>query len=105
MARKKRRAYATDLTHRRNRNPHPALAVTAGSLLKNALALQLRSISGSDSLGHHDSEIMDDGRVGGGDAGAVGLVVAGCEGADAAAVPAGPNGSLGRALSGCAARA
>src|SRR5215212_2095337 len=72
---------------------------------RQALALQLRSVPGSDSLGHHDSEVMDDGRVGGGGAGAVGLVVAGCEGPDAALVPAGSNGSLGRALFGCSARA
>src|SRR3954467_4596795 len=49
------------------------------------LALQLRSRVISESLAHHDSWIMDDGWVGRGDAGAVGVVVAGREGADRAA--------------------
>src|SRR4051812_38123519 len=53
-----------------------------------SLALQLRSRVISESLAHHDSWIMDDGWVGRGDAGAVGVVVAGREGADWAAVPA-----------------
>src|SRR3954452_24950384 len=52
-------------------------------------ALQLRSRVISESLAHHDSWIMDDGWVGRGDAGAVGVVVAGCEGAHQALVPAG----------------
>src|SRR3954467_9523126 len=48
-------------------------------------ALQLRSRVISESLAQHDSWIMDDGWVGRGDAGAVGVVVAGREGADRAA--------------------
>src|SRR3954463_8982505 len=49
-------------------------------------------------LRHHGSEIMDDGRFGRGDAGAVGVVVAQRQGADQALVPAGPHGRLGRAV-------
>src|SRR3954466_15294180 len=49
-------------------------------------------------LRHHGSEIMDDGRFGRGDAGAVGVVVAHRQGADQALVPAGPHGRLGRAV-------
>src|SRR5215216_4907608 len=62
------------------------------------LALQLRFRLTSDSLGYPDSEIMDDRCFGRAGAGAVGLCVAGREGPDATAVPAGSNGSLGRAL-------
>src|SRR3954470_12563936 len=49
-------------------------------------------------LRHHDSEIMDGGGIGRGDAGAVGVVVAQRQGADQALVPAGPHGRLGRAV-------
>src|SRR3954470_6423258 len=50
-------------------------------------------------LRHHDSEIMDGGGIGRGDAGAVGVVVAQRQGADQALVPAGPHGHRGRAVS------
>src|SRR3954463_6780111 len=51
------------------------------------LALQLQSMLISESLGHHDSEIMDGSWIRRGDAGAVGVVVAGRQGANPAAVP------------------
>ena len=50
-------------------------------------------------MGHHDSEIMDDGRIDRGDAGALGVVAAGREGADAAFVHAGAGGGVGRVCS------
>ena len=46
-------------------------------------------------MGHHDSEIMDDGGLDRGDAGAVGVVAAGCEGSDQAVVHAGAGGGVG----------
>src|SRR3954453_823140 len=67
-----------------------------------SLALQLRSRVISESLAHHDSWIMDDGWVGRGDAGAVGVVVAGREGADRAAVPASAHGAFCGVVPGCA---
>src|SRR3954451_13181480 len=67
-----------------------------------SLALQLRSRVISESLAHHDSGIMDDGWVGRGDAGAVGVVVAGREGADRAAVPASAHGAVCGVVPGCA---
>src|SRR3954453_21218551 len=60
-----------------------------GRSIHGALALQLRSRLISESLGHQDSGIMDDRRVGWGDAGAVGVVVAGRQGSDPTSVPFG----------------
>src|SRR3954468_23259104 len=77
----------------------------ANMSFETALPLQLRSERLSDSLGHHDSAIMDgsdDGWVGRGDAGAVGVVVAGREGADRAAVPASAHGAFCGVVPGCA---
>src|SRR3954454_12641636 len=59
----------------------------------------------SESLGHHDSEIMDGSWIGRGDAGAVGVVVAGRQGADPAAVPAGAHGAIRGVVPGRSARA
>src|SRR5919107_4325347 len=69
------------------------------------LALQLRSRLVSDLLGHRDSEIMDGGWIGRGDAGAVGVVVAGRQGAHPAAVPAGAHGAIRGVVPGRFARA
>src|SRR4029079_19654886 len=55
-------------------------------------------------LRHHGSEIMDDGWFGRGDAGALGVGVAQCEGADQARVPAGPHGRIRQAVLGRSAR-
>ena len=46
-------------------------------------------------MGHHDSEIMDDGRIDRDDAGALGVVAARREGSDAAFVHAGAGGGVG----------
>src|ERR671921_370516 len=69
------------------------------------LALQLQFTLISESLDHHDSEIMDGGWIGRGDAGAVGVVVAGRQGADPAAVPAGAHGAIRGVVPGRFARA
>src|SRR3954464_11936707 len=69
------------------------------------LALQLQSMLISESLGHHDSEIMDGSWIGRGDAGAVGVVVAGRQGANPAAVPAGTDGAIRGVVPGRSARA
>src|SRR5271163_110321 len=68
------------------------------------LALQLPILGTSESMGHHDSEIMDDGGLDRVDAGALGVVAARGEGSDAAFVHAGACGGVsgivsGRALS------
>ena len=49
-------------------------------------------------MGDHDSEIMDDGCLDRDDAGALGVVAARCEGADAAAVHAGAGGGVSAGL-------
>src|SRR3954452_10534241 len=82
----------------------PALTITFPPFLADTLgveavegarlALQLRCMLISESLGHHDSEIMDGSWIGRGDAGAVGVVVAGRQGAEPAAVPAGTHGAI-----------
>src|SRR3954467_15859094 len=59
----------------------------------------------SESLGHHDSEIMDGSWIGRGDAGAVGVVVAGRQGANPAAVPAGTQAAIRGVVPGRSARA
>ena len=71
-----------------------------------SLALQLRIYLISDSLGHHDSSwgFWDVGRFDRDDAGAVGVVAAGCEASDAAAVHASARGPLGGEFSGGLAR-
>ena len=43
------------------------------------LALQLRFLRSSESIGHHDSEIVDDGYFDRDDAGALGVIAAGCQ--------------------------
>src|SRR3954470_11704297 len=84
---------AQSLSRRRNpsqtRSPQPA---------KVGLALQLQFDVGSDSMPHHDWGIMDGGWIGRGDVGAVGVVVAGGQGADQAVVPAGAEGGLRRGV-------
>src|SRR5918994_535089 len=70
---------------------------------RRTLALQLRFRRTSESIGHHDSEIMDDRGFSRDGAGAMGVFVAGCEGAHQTAVSAGPDGRFSRALSGCSA--
>src|SRR3954465_9372418 len=72
---------------------------------EQALTLQLQSMLISESLGHHDSEIMDGSWIGRGDAGAVGVVVAGRQGANPAAVPAGTDGAIRGVVPGRSARA
>ena len=69
-----------------------------------SLALQLRVLSISESMGDHDSEVMDDRCIDRGDAGALGVFAAGCEGADAVAVHAGAGGGFGGTFSGRSAR-
>ena len=53
------------------------------------LALQLHLSCGSDSMGHHDSEVMDGGSINRGDAGTLGVVVARGQEPDTSSVYAG----------------
>jgi hypothetical protein len=64
------------------------------------LALQLHILASSESMGHHDSEIMDDGGLDRGDAGALGVVAARREGSDAAFVHARAGGGVSGIVSG-----
>jgi hypothetical protein len=48
-------SHARPFLFRRQRSKRPA------RILKSALALQLRFLRSSESIGHHDSEIVDDG--------------------------------------------
>src|SRR4051812_15600169 len=64
------------------------------------LALQLRFAVISGPLRRHGLEVADGGRGGQGCAGALGLLAAGGEAADPAAVQPGAGGGLGRAVSG-----
>ena len=64
------------------------------------LALQLHILASSKSMGHHDSEVMDDGGLNRGDAGALGVVAARREGSDAAFVHARAGGSVSGIVSG-----
>jgi len=59
-----------------------------------ALALQLRFLRSSESIGHHDSEIVDDGYFDRDDAGALGVIAAGCQSADGAIVHPGAGGGF-----------
>ncbi len=59
------------------------------------LALQLRFVANSESMTCHAWEVMDDGRIGRDDAGIVGGLAAGREGADAGLVHAGACGCIG----------
>src|ERR1019366_8544228 len=58
------------------------------------LALQLRFLRSSESIGHHDSEIVDDGYFDRDDAGALGVIAAGCQSADGAIVHPGAGGGF-----------
>src|ERR1019366_724533 len=58
------------------------------------LALQLRFLRSSESIGHHDSEIVDDGYFDRDDAGALGVIAAGCQSADGAIVYPGAGGGF-----------
>ncbi len=62
--------------------------------LRGHLTLQLHLLLGSESMGNHDSEIMD-GRLDRDDAGALGVLAAGREGADQAVVHASAGGDVG----------
>src|SRR5450756_3232039 len=59
-----------------------------------SLTLQLRFLRSSESIGHHDSEIVDDEYFDRDDAGALGVVAAGCESADGAIVHPGAGGDF-----------
>src|SRR5450759_185819 len=59
------------------------------------LALQLRFLRSSESIGHHDSEIVDDRYFDRDDAGALGVIAAGCQSADGAIVHPGAGGGFG----------
>src|ERR1700677_5385937 len=66
--------------------PHPAEESQKHNLSKirpHSLALQLPILGTSGSMGDHDSEIMDDGGLDRGDAGALGVVAARREGSNA----------------------
>ena len=54
------------------REPRPLRAPYAGP--EGGLALQLRFLRSSESIGHHDSEIVDDGSFDRDDAGALGVI-------------------------------
>src|ERR1019366_5989861 len=58
------------------------------------LALQLRFLRSSESIGHHDSEIVDDGYFDRDDAGALGVIAAGCQSAHGALVHPGAGGGF-----------
>src|SRR5450759_4792098 len=58
------------------------------------LALQLRFLRSSESIGHHDSEIVDDGYFDRDDAGTLGVIAAGCQSADGAIVHPGAGGGF-----------
>src|ERR1035437_4822754 len=58
------------------------------------LALQLRFLRSSESIGHHDSEIVDNGYFDRDDAGALGVIGAGCQSADGAIVHPGAGGGF-----------
>src|ERR1035437_798248 len=59
-----------------------------------SLALQLRFLRSSESIVHHDSEIVDDGYFDRDDAGALGVIAAGCQSADGAIVHPGAGGGF-----------
>ena len=63
------------------------------------LALQLHFLLGSESMGDHDSEVMDGGSIDRGDAGAMGVVAARRKGAYAFSVHAGADCRVSRAFS------
>lgn len=75
-----------------------------GISMNYRLTLQLRFLSISESMGDHDWGFMDDRCIDRGDAGALGVFAAGCEGADAVAVHAGAGGGFGGTFSGRSAR-
>src|ERR1035437_4902476 len=58
------------------------------------LALQLRFLRSSESIGHHDSEIVDDAYFDRDDAGALGVIAAGCQSAHGALVLPGAGGGF-----------
>src|SRR5450759_3340566 len=58
------------------------------------VALQLRFLRSSESIGLHDSEIVDDGYFDRDDAGALGVIAAGCQSADGAIVYPGAGGGF-----------
>src|SRR6202034_584175 len=67
---------------------------------KMCLTLQLPILGTSESMGDHDSEIMDDGGLDRGDAGALGVVAARREGSDAGFVHARAGGGVSGIVSG-----
>src|ERR1019366_4698808 len=73
-----------------------AVGITASKteVIKSELALQLRFLRSSESIGHHDSEIVDDGYFDRDDAGALGVIAAGCQSADGAIVYPGAGGGF-----------
>src|SRR5665648_4613 len=85
------------------------MSLSAGNALPSAvepvrmscrLALQLRFLRSSESIGHHDSEIVDDGYFDRDDAGALGVIAAGCQSADGAIVYPGAGGGFCGLISG-----
>src|SRR5829696_4632777 len=66
--------------------------VRKAATIQPSLALQLRFFGVSESMGDHDSEIMDD--LDRDDVGAVGVLASGCEGADQTVVHASEGGRL-----------
>src|SRR5450756_1240688 len=63
-------------------------------LLTVPLTLQLRFLRSSESIGHHDSGIVDDGYFDRDDAGTLGVIAAGCQSADGAIVHPGAGGGF-----------
>src|ERR1700749_145360 len=85
---------ATCASSRRSESPHQTKYATV------MLALQLHILASSESMGDHDSEIMDEGGLNRGDAGALGVVAGRREGSDAAFVHARAGGSVSGIVSG-----
>ena len=71
------------------------LKITRRPTIGSKLALQLRFLRSSESIGHHDSEIVDDGYFDRDDAGALGVIAAGYQSADGAIVHPGAGGNTG----------
>src|SRR5450759_1518535 len=71
-----------------------ALFLMSVSTPVKVLALQLRFLRSSESIGHHDSEIVDDGYFDRDDAGALGVIAAGSQSADGAIVHPGAGGGF-----------
>src|SRR3546814_7317561 len=73
----------------------PSFPTRRSSDLPRWLALQLRFSRNSESMGLHGEETVDDGCIDRDDAGALGVIASGCEGADSGIVHARARGCFG----------